>query len=290
VNSVQFSPDGTRIVTASDDNTARVWDAATGKTLGEPLRHEGSVISAQFSSDGTRIVTGSFDNTARVWDAATGKVLGEPLRHDGWVISAQFSPDGARIVTASRDETARVWDAPTASRLPLPVPEWVRERASAIAGLRFTADGELQPISPEDRIGILAREIPGNDPWAVLARWLVQPAPERTLTPESRFTCRQIAERERDTLLRERLESALRYDPTVPLARILLAGFAPDPQRAAFLRDYDLQRMPADAALWERAARALHAQKDEPRTRRALDQLAKLAPDRAAAVRQELSP
>ena len=41
--SASFSPDGTRIVTAARDQTARLWDAATGKPLGEPMRHENAV-------------------------------------------------------------------------------------------------------------------------------------------------------------------------------------------------------------------------------------------------------
>ena len=50
VSSVQFSPDGQQVVTASYDGTARVWDAATGKAIGEPMRHDGIVYSAQFQS------------------------------------------------------------------------------------------------------------------------------------------------------------------------------------------------------------------------------------------------
>jgi hypothetical protein len=68
VHSAQFSPDGQRVVTASEDNTARVWDAATGNAIGQPMKHEGVVYSARFSPDGQRVVTASEDNTARVWD------------------------------------------------------------------------------------------------------------------------------------------------------------------------------------------------------------------------------
>ena len=110
VNSAQFSPDGKYIVTASYDNTARVWDAKTGEPVTEPLKHEESVNSAQFSPDGKYIVTASWDNTARVWDAKTGEPVTEPLKHEGFVLSAQFSPDGRYIVTASSDNTARVWE------------------------------------------------------------------------------------------------------------------------------------------------------------------------------------
>ena len=56
------------------DKTARVWDAATGKQLGEPLRHEDEVDARAASArTARRIVTASDDKTARVWDAATGK-------------------------------------------------------------------------------------------------------------------------------------------------------------------------------------------------------------------------
>ena len=83
VQFAQFSPDGTRVVTASDDNTARLWDAKSGKPLGEAMEHKDRVWSAQFSPDGTRVVTASEDNTARLWDAQSGKPLGEAMEHQG---------------------------------------------------------------------------------------------------------------------------------------------------------------------------------------------------------------
>ena len=79
VTSATFSPDGTRVVTASNDKTTRVWDAATGAPIGKPMQHEGWVYSAAFSPDGGRVVTASGDNTARVWDAATGAPIGRTL-------------------------------------------------------------------------------------------------------------------------------------------------------------------------------------------------------------------
>jgi WD40 repeat protein len=67
----------TRVVTASDDNTARVWDAATGKPLTGALEHEAEVVSAAFSPDGTRVVTASRDQPVRLWDLRvdTGTLL-----------------------------------------------------------------------------------------------------------------------------------------------------------------------------------------------------------------------
>jgi hypothetical protein len=111
VSSAAFSPDGSRIVTASDDNTARIWDAATVKEIAVLRDHDGPVTSAAFSPDGSHIVTASWDNTARIWDAATAKEIAVLRGHDNYVNSAAFSPDGSRIVTASSDKTARIWDA-----------------------------------------------------------------------------------------------------------------------------------------------------------------------------------
>jgi len=109
----QFDLRGERVVTASDDHTARIWDARTGRQLTVPLQHEDGVTFADFSPDGRQVVTASLDRTARVWDAQTGLALTRPLRHDGVVWSAQFSPDGEHVATASHDGTARIWDAKT---------------------------------------------------------------------------------------------------------------------------------------------------------------------------------
>uniref|UniRef100_UPI0019139542 AAA-like domain-containing protein n=1 Tax=Hassallia byssoidea TaxID=482630 RepID=UPI0019139542 len=108
VFSASFSPDGKRIVTASGDNTAKVWDIS-GKLIATLTGHQDTVNSASFSPDGKRIVTASGDNTAKVWDL-NGKLIATLTGHQGVVISASFSPDGKRIITASGDNTAKVWD------------------------------------------------------------------------------------------------------------------------------------------------------------------------------------
>jgi hypothetical protein len=69
VNSVSFSPDGTRIVSGSNDATIKLWDAATGEELRTLKVHENSVNSVSFSPDGMRIASGSHDSTIKLWDS-----------------------------------------------------------------------------------------------------------------------------------------------------------------------------------------------------------------------------
>ena len=112
VFAVAFSPDGKTVLTGSDDKTARLWDAATGRPIGEPLTHQGSVYAVAFSPDGKTVLTGSGDKTARLWDAATGRPIGEPLRTRAAVDAVAFSPDGKSVLTGSDDKTARLWKVP----------------------------------------------------------------------------------------------------------------------------------------------------------------------------------
>ena len=102
VQSVSFSPDGTRIVSGSMDNTVRLWDAVTGAHLQTLKGHSDEVQSVSFSPDGTNIVSRSYANTM-LWDAVTGAhlqtfmgdYLGHTwpyiLIHNGWLCSTETS-------------------------------------------------------------------------------------------------------------------------------------------------------------------------------------------------------
>ena len=85
-----FSPDSKRIVTTSNDNTARIWDAASGELLVVLTGHKDVVKYASFSPKGRRIVTASHDNTAIVWDTESGEIL---FVLAGFATSLQLSTD-----------------------------------------------------------------------------------------------------------------------------------------------------------------------------------------------------
>ncbi|HEX3914079.1 MAG TPA: hypothetical protein VHW71_11260 [Steroidobacteraceae bacterium] len=107
----RYSPDGTRVVSASRDKSIRVWDARTGVQLAVITGHSDRVNFAVYSPDGTRILSASRDKTARIWDAGSGAQLAVLAGHSQAVTSAIYSPDGTHVVTASYDKTARIWDA-----------------------------------------------------------------------------------------------------------------------------------------------------------------------------------
>lgn len=117
VTSAHFSPDGTRVVTASEDQTAIVWDVAAGAPVAVLRGHSAPLTAARFDPTGAIVVTAGLDNTARVWDAASGEQLALLAGHEGFVNDAHFDPGGGRVVTASEDGTARVWDAQTGDLL-----------------------------------------------------------------------------------------------------------------------------------------------------------------------------
>ena len=110
--SAVFSNDGRYVLTAGD-TTARLWEAATGRTVAVLGHHGVFLLDASFSPDGRRVVTAGADTTARVWDVHA--VGGELVLsgHRDRVYDAAFSPDGSNVVTASRDDTARTWNART---------------------------------------------------------------------------------------------------------------------------------------------------------------------------------
>jgi serine/threonine protein kinase/WD40 repeat protein/thiol-disulfide isomerase/thioredoxin len=146
VRYAQFSPDGQRVVTASWDGTARVWNVLTGEPITPPLQHNGKVNRAQFDSTGTRVITASDDTTARVWNAETGQLL-ITIEHSAAVGDACFSPDGELAFTATTaassfqgaGQRGRTWDARNGRPLSQPF------------GVGNTFRRVLRPFSPDGR-------------------------------------------------------------------------------------------------------------------------------------------
>ncbi len=115
--SVAWSPDGSKLATASKDDTAKVWEAATGRELLTLRGDQGPVECVAWSPDGSKLATAGEDQTVKIWEAATGRELLTLHGHEGHVMSVAWSPDGGKLATASRDKTARIWEAGTGREL-----------------------------------------------------------------------------------------------------------------------------------------------------------------------------
>jgi WD40 repeat protein/serine/threonine protein kinase len=249
VVSVEFSADGRRLVTASGDKTARVWDVSTGAPLSPPMEHGDAVISASFSPDGLRVVTASFDHTARIWDASTGAPLTPPMQHASNVWSAAFSPDGRRVVTASEDGTARIWDAATGQPVALPL-----RHEAAVWLTAFSPDGHFVVTASQDKTARI---------WDAETGRPVTPALQHTgkvwwatFSPNGRLVA--TASEDHTARIWDAHTGAPVTPPLQHSEEVIYVAFSPDSQRLVTatgefidLFPFDFKDRPGEAQVWD---------------------------------------
>jgi WD40 repeat protein len=145
VRSVAFSPDGKRIVSGSQDNMVKVWDATNGQETLTLNRHQDVVRSVAFSPDGQRIVSGSWDIPPKVWDATTGQEL-FTLGGENFVMCVAFSPDGKRIASGNGYWMFKMWDAASGEETLT-----LKGHNEAVVCMAFSPDGKRIVSGSHDR-------------------------------------------------------------------------------------------------------------------------------------------
>jgi WD40 repeat protein len=120
-----FSPDGTMVISTSDNNSSIIWNAQTGKRIRTLSGHSDLVNFAAFSPDGKLIVSASTDHTAKIWDVKTGSEI-RSLEHSGPVLNATFDSESTQLVTVLKGQPALVWD-------------WRNERVISNLGIHHNA-------------------------------------------------------------------------------------------------------------------------------------------------------
>ncbi|KAB5588134.1 hypothetical protein CTheo_8425 [Ceratobasidium theobromae] len=112
IRSIALSPDATRLVSGSADNTVCVWDVKQATLIAGPFKdHSRAVQSVVFSPDGAYIASGSLDRTVCIRNSSDGALIAPPFNgHTATVRSIAFSPDSTQLIPGSHDFTIRVWD------------------------------------------------------------------------------------------------------------------------------------------------------------------------------------
>ncbi|HTG44401.1 MAG TPA: serine/threonine-protein kinase, partial [Verrucomicrobiae bacterium] len=157
VKSIAFFPDGQRIVTSSEDKTARVWDMVTGKELLKLSGHKSSVNCVVVSPNGKQIATASSEGTVKVWDSSSGRELLTLPGRFGPIHSLAFSRDGRRIVTGGNDGIGRIWDVATRR-----VIVTLKGHTGWITSVAYSPDGEKIVTASNDRTAEVWRSADGQ--------------------------------------------------------------------------------------------------------------------------------
>ncbi|CAE6484477.1 unnamed protein product [Rhizoctonia solani] len=151
INSVAYSPDGSRVVVGNTAHEVTVRSAYDGTVLIGPLRdHAANVESVTFSPDGKYLASssGPYDLTIRVWDTIKGAPVADAFEgHTRIVRSISFSTDGARIVSGSFDRTIRVWNTYDGKLLVGPL----EGHTASIYSVAFSPNGDLVASGSEDK-------------------------------------------------------------------------------------------------------------------------------------------
>jgi WD40 repeat protein len=140
VVSLDWSPDGSQLLTSGLDRTARIWDVATGRSVRE-FQHSHDVTDAVFGPSGGIIATMDEEGT-RLWDAQTGQPLGSPLANAVDYARAVFSPSGDWLFVGGR--LPRLWPVPR----PLEMDgRRLRDWVEWLTGMRLDEDNVARPLT-----------------------------------------------------------------------------------------------------------------------------------------------
>ena len=158
VNDLDFSPDDQRLVTASHDHTAIIWNPRKARQIVETLQHDGPVVRTAFSNDGRVIATATEQGKIHLWDAAIGQPIARPFSvgDPHRPVLLHFTRDGKSLAVMNRrgQSVIRPMLDPPADR---PAPKWLPRLAEAVVGERLNEKGIREMVFGAELAEICAR-------------------------------------------------------------------------------------------------------------------------------------
>lgn len=137
IRAVSFSPDGKWIASGGNDQTIKLWSAATGQVQRTFHGHRDWIHAISFSADGQRIVSASSDKTLAIWDAETGRMIHRVTADKIKLDSVAFSPDGRFVVSGGADQKVKLWNADTGRLI-----RTLSGHKGSISSVAFGPDGD----------------------------------------------------------------------------------------------------------------------------------------------------
>ena len=146
VSDCAWSPDGRRVLSASDDNTLKIWDAYSGHCLLSLAGHSSFVTGCAWSPDGRRILSASADQTLKIWEADSGRCLLTLCDQSISIYGCAWSPDGFRVLSASFDGTLKIWEADSGQCL-----FTLSGHSDSVRGCAWSPDGHRVLSASDDK-------------------------------------------------------------------------------------------------------------------------------------------